>query len=291
MKSSSFRSALRGIEAAAQVRVGRVGEEPGAEDGDGLLDAVAELIERPLALLRGEPAPLLQVAGRGAAVALDREPGLVAGQVEQHEVGEQLAVEDRLEVELDVGGADERGRVAQQPQRGAVGQDRPQVGVVAVEEFLEHGLRRAGGDVRGLVVQVGGPAEQVDRHVPGPVADREALALQLEAAPGHLVEAELAQEDAQPPFPGDPRRHGLGRTGAFDPALEVLPDLQQVEPGPGGLPPDRLAALKAVGLRPGARHLRVAGGHAAEQVGGEQAADDLQGAERGHDAAPPAAGR
>ena len=109
--------------------------------------------------------------------------------------------------------------------------------------------------------------------------------------PGHLVEAELAQEDAQPPFPGDPRRYGLGRTGAFDPALEVLPDLQQVQPGPGGLPPDRLAALKAVGLRPGAWHLRVAGGDAAEQVGGEQAADDLQGAERGHDAAPPAAGR
>ena len=84
------------IEAAAQLRVGRVGEEPGAEDGDGLLDAVAELVERPLALLGGEAAPLLQAAGRGAAVALDREPGLVAGQVEQHEVGEQLAVEDRL---------------------------------------------------------------------------------------------------------------------------------------------------------------------------------------------------
>ena len=117
MKSSSFRSRAAGIEAAAQVRVGRVGEEPGAEDGDGLLDAVAELIERPLALLRGEPAPLLQVAGRGAAVALDREPGLVAGQVEEHEVGEQFPVEDRLEVELDVGGADQRGGVAQQPQR------------------------------------------------------------------------------------------------------------------------------------------------------------------------------
>ena len=161
-----------------------MGQEPGAEDGDRLLDAVAQLVERPLALVGGEAAPLLQVAGRRAAVALDREPGLVADQVEQHEVGEQLAVEDRLQVELDVGGADQRGRVAQQPQRRAVGQDRPQVGVVAVEQFLEHGLRGAGGDVRGLVVQVGAPAEQVDRDVPGPVADREALALQLEAALG-----------------------------------------------------------------------------------------------------------
>ena len=142
----------------------------------------AQLVQRPLALVGGEAAPLFQVAGCGAAVALDGEPGLVADQVEQHEVGEQLAVEDRLQVELDVGGAGQRGRVAQHPQRGAVGQDRPQVGVVAVEQFLEHGLRGAGGDLRGLVVQVGAPAEQVDRDVPGLVADREALAVDLEAA-------------------------------------------------------------------------------------------------------------
>ena len=30
---------------------------------------------------------------------------------------------------------------------------------------------------------------------------------------GDLVEAQLAQQDAQPPFPGDPRRSGLGRIG------------------------------------------------------------------------------
>ena len=103
LKSSSFRSALRGSRRPRSCGLSGWDEEPGAEDGDGLLDAVAELVECPLALLGGEAAPLLQVAGRGAAVALDREPGLVADQVEQHEVGEQLAVEDRLEVELDVG--------------------------------------------------------------------------------------------------------------------------------------------------------------------------------------------
>ena len=92
-------------------------------------------------------------------------------------------------------------------------------------------------DVRGLVVQVGGPAEQVHGHVPGPVADREALAVQLDAALGDdLVEAQLAQEDVQPPFPGDPRgagtSAGLVRFVAADAPLEVLPDLHQVQPGP-----------------------------------------------------------
>ena len=166
-------------------------------------------------------APLFQVARCGAAVALDREPGLVADQVEQHEVGEQLAVEDRLQVELDVGGADQRGRVAQQPQRGAVGQDRPQLGVVAVEQFLQHGLRGAGVDVRGLVVQVGAPAEQVERDVPGLVADREALALDLEAARGQVVEAELAQQDAQPPS-----RVTLAEVAASSPATRCLKSCQ-----------------------------------------------------------------
>ena len=81
------------------------------------------------------------------------------------------------------------------------------------------------------------------------------------------------------------RASAAGRFVAVDAALEVLPDLQQVQPGPGGLPPDRLAALQAVGLRPGSRHLRVAGEYPAEQVGGQQAADDLHGAEVGHDGA------
>ena len=121
-----------------------MGQEPGAEDRDGLLDPVAKLVERSLALLGGEAAPLLQVAGGRAAVPVGREPGLVADQVEQDEVGEQLAVEDGRQVELDVGRADQGGGVAQQPQHRAVGKDRPQVGVVAVEQFLDHRLRSAG---------------------------------------------------------------------------------------------------------------------------------------------------
>ena len=111
------------------------------------------------------------------------------------------------------------------------------------------------------------------------------LALDLEAARGQVVESEFAQQNAQPPLAGDPGRGGRVVTGY--PLLEVLPDLEQVEPGPGGLAPHRLAALQAVGLRAGSRYLRVAGEYPAEQVGGEQAADDLQRAELGHDAPPP----
>ena len=114
--------------------------------------------------------------------------------------------------------------------------------------------------------------------MPGPVADREALALQLEAArrPSRWKPSSRRRMRSHRSLVTRADRASAARAGAFDPALEVLPDLQQVEPGPGGLPPYRLAALEAVGLRPGAGHLRVAGGHAAEQVGGEQAADDLQ---------------
>ena len=71
------------------------------------------------------------------------DAGLVEQQVEQGELGEELAVEHRLEVELDVGLAGEGGGVAQQPQDPAVGQDRPQVLVGAVEQLLHHRVRGA----------------------------------------------------------------------------------------------------------------------------------------------------
>ena len=193
------------IEPGAQLRVVFVGDEPGAEDRDGLLHAAAELFESTLALLGGEPAPLFQVTGLRATVIVGGEPGLVAYQVEQDEVGEQLSIEDRLEVELDVRRADQGSGVAQQPQRGAVGKDRPEAGVVAVQQFLHHGLWCPGGHFRRFVVQVGAPAEQVHRHVPGPVTDREASAVQVDATVGfEVVESEFAQQDPQPPFPGDP---------------------------------------------------------------------------------------
>ena len=137
------------------------------------------------------------------------------------------------------------------------------------------------------------PAEQVDGHVPEAVADREALAVQLDATVGdELVEAQLAQQDVQPPFPGDPGRPRIGCAllvaGIVDAALELLPDLQQVQPGPGCLPADRLAALQPVGVRLRARAPAESPANTRpSSVGGQQPADDLQEREVGHDAPPP----
>jgi len=66
----------------------------------------------------------------------------VAQAEQQQEVGEQVAVEDGFQVELDVGGADQRRRIPKQPQCQAIAQDCPLVGVRAIEQFLHHRLRR-----------------------------------------------------------------------------------------------------------------------------------------------------
>ena len=59
--------------------------------------------------------------------------------------------------------------------------------------------------------------------MPGPVAYRETLSVQLEAAVcGYLMEAQLAQQDVQPPFSGDPRRPGLGRAQLVTLAVDTV---------------------------------------------------------------------
>ena len=132
--------------------------------------------------------------------------------------------------------------------------------------------------------------------MPGPVADREALAVELDAAVGgDLAEAQLAQQDVQPALAGD-RAERAPVPGWPGSSLSMrrwksCQTSTQVEPGPDGLPPDRLAALQAVGLR---RRSRAPGSRRripAEQVGGQQAADDLHGAEARSCGAPCPAGR
>ncbi|MCR6704483.1 MAG: hypothetical protein NVV66_07220 [Cellulomonas sp.] len=64
-------------------------------------------------------------------------------QEQDDEVGEELAVEDRLEVELDERDRGQRRRVAEQAQDLTVGHHRPQVVLGPVAEFLDHGVRRS----------------------------------------------------------------------------------------------------------------------------------------------------
>ena len=75
-----------------------------AEGVEGAFDAVAQRVEGARALFLGEVAPLLEQAVLGL-VGLDA--ALVQGEVEQHEVGVDLAVEHGFEVELEVGLAGE----------------------------------------------------------------------------------------------------------------------------------------------------------------------------------------
>ena len=70
-----------------------MGEESLAERLDGLLDTVSQCIKRPSALLLGGLVPFLQPA-LFRLVGLD--PGLVAEQPEQHEVGVDLALHQWL---------------------------------------------------------------------------------------------------------------------------------------------------------------------------------------------------
>ena len=95
-------------ETVTEASVGRVGEEAGAEGSDRLDHPVAQLVERPRPGLDRLGSPALEPAGGGALLGVAHlEPGLVADAVEQQEVGEQVAVEDRLEIELDIGGPDQ----------------------------------------------------------------------------------------------------------------------------------------------------------------------------------------
>ena len=125
-----------GVQVLAQMRVGRVLEEAGAQDGDGLLHPLAQLVQGAGAGGDGFGAPLLQPA-RGRGLALGHlETGGVQQPVQQYELVEQLTVEDRLQVELDVGGRGQCTGVAQQPQLSSVGHHGPQVVRGAVQRLL-----------------------------------------------------------------------------------------------------------------------------------------------------------
>ena len=89
-------------------------------------------------MLLGGLRPLLQPA-LGRAFGFD--PRLVAQQPEQGEVGVDLAVHHRFEVELHVRLAGQAGVVAEDPQPAAVGQEAPEVVVRPVQELLDQAVR------------------------------------------------------------------------------------------------------------------------------------------------------
>src|SRR5206468_1899949 len=121
-------------------------EEAGAELLDREAYALADVVEETRTEAdRGVP-PHLQPAHPLGGALRHLETGGVQEPVQKNELAEQLAVEDRFQIEFDVRRGGKGVGVAQQAKLAAVGEQRPQVGFGAVQRFLEErlGCRSAG---------------------------------------------------------------------------------------------------------------------------------------------------
>jgi hypothetical protein len=166
------------------------------------------------------------------------DAGLVAQPPQQCEVGVDLAVEHRLEVELDERLPGQADVVPQDAELQAVADEAPQVGLGAVQELL-HQAVRAGFLAPGRLdplVQVLAEADEVDRAVVADVGDRVLLAVDLEG-PGRVELAVLQRppERQQPLVQGNGVA-GVARRQLLRHGLERIPGWQQPVPGVvGGL--------------------------------------------------------
>ena len=192
--------------------------------------------------------------------------------VEQDEVLEQLPVEHRREVDLQVRRPGERGGVAEQAEHGTVRDDPPQVAGGPVQAVLHHRLRgqAAGG---GPLVEVLAPGDEVDGQVLPGVADREDLGAVVGGdagvQPGEAAVAVLVEEREQPVLGGEAARVAA----VADRVAQHAPGALEVVPVPfGGVLDGADADDVVVGGR--GRGDVLAGHDAGDHVGGEQAADD-----------------
>ncbi len=203
---------LPGRQPLPQVAVRRVLQEPGAKGLQRLLNPLTQQCQRPHPLAHRGGAPALQPAVRRPTPVGHLHPRLVTQQEQRDEVGEHLAVEHRLKVELDVRLSGQRCRVPQQPQHPAVAQHRPQVGVGAVQQLLHHRVRRPlrrPRHSRRPAVQLHPPAQQVDRRRAPQMAHRIRLVPHRQPARGrerHPAVAQLGQQHRQPALTGQPHR-------------------------------------------------------------------------------------
>ena len=148
---------------------------------------------------------------------------------EQREVGEDLAVHHRLEVELDVRLAGQGGVVAEDPQPAAVGQEGPEVVVRAVQELLDQPVRA--GRLPAPAVEVDAESDQVDRGLLPGVRDRVGLVLDRHwLRRDEPAVAEFLEQRQEPALAGD-GRGGVG-LGELAERLAEVPPLGR-EPVPG----------------------------------------------------------
>jgi hypothetical protein len=275
---------LVGSQPVAQPGVGRMGEEAGAEHLQRRGDLTPKRRQRPGAgVFRvGAPAlqpPVFDTARLPVRPRQPLQPGLVADQEQQDEVAEQVTVEDRLQVELDVGLPDEGSGVAQQPQGAPVRQHRPEVVRAAVEQLLDHRLRRPGrtGGPAGAKVQVDSPTQQVHRHVGPQMADRVVPAVDAQVAARrcrHPAVVQHPQQRLQPPLPGQPGSEVAAGSRSQLVAEAGVDAAQVLESAGSGLPQRLAGQVVVIGRQPGQIG---AGDHAGQQVGRQQRSDTANG--------------
>ena len=141
-------------------------QEALAERRESLLDTGAEVVQRADARTRAR-AGTTSRATRSSGCSPSRQAALVAEHVQQREVGEALALEERLEVNAEVALPGEAVMVAQEPQLAAVRDQAPQVVVGPIQEVLDQAMRAhpcGAGHLLGAVVQRHACAEEMDGH-------------------------------------------------------------------------------------------------------------------------------
>ena len=219
---------------------------------------------------------LLASSARAAGLGLlALHPALVGDEPEEREVGVGLAVEDRLEVELDVGLPGERRVVAQDAQGQAVRDEAPETFRGAVEKLLDEPVRRLAGSTGDTLrppIKGDPTADEMDRDgVPG-VGDRIGLAFDIDR--GGALEAaipKLVEERQQPALSSDCRPWVPARQGRAL-RLEGGPGTDEPVPAPG----DRLAepqpVVEVVGGERQPGNLRVVRCDPSQEVGGQEAA-------------------
>ena len=181
-------------------------QEPLTEIHDGGFHAVAQPVECTGTRGGGVLAPLFEHALLGW---ITLEAAAMASEPQQREVAVQLALEDGMQVEFDVGLTGKRSVVPQESQRQAVGEQRPEMVVAAVEKFLHQAVRRGSscpGHSWGASINGNLRAQQVDGNRVAPlVGDGVLLAVDL-AGPScrQSAESQLIAERVQPTLPCQP---------------------------------------------------------------------------------------
>ena len=212
--------------------------------------------------------------------ALGLDPRLVAEPPQQSEVGVDLAVEHRLQVELDEGLSGQSNVVAEDAEPQSVADEAPEVLLRAVEELLHQAVRTGPLAFVRLhsLIEVLAKADQMDRAVIADVRDRVGFAVNLERLGGLQLTVFQRPPERQQPFGQCDGLAGIARRQFVRGGSEGLPDRQQAVPGVIGRLVDLLASQVIIlGTKPLQAGIRRR--DSLKQIGGQDGPLDADGGE------------